>query len=110
MSENDSALHYGFDLLYDIKTREELDLEIERLSVRLGGLVKLCKDAGIPNACDPSLGDMAELRSDALRLDWLSLVDNTIGNVQLPTQCVMHHPDSLRDAIDAAMALEVAGK
>ena len=46
------------------------------------------------------------LRLDELRLDWLGLVDNTIGNVQLPTQCVLDHPDSLRDAIDAAMAME----
>lgn len=43
---------------------------------------------------------------DVKRLDWLGDVNNKIGNVQLPTECVLANPHSLRDAIDAAMALD----
>ena len=42
---------------------------------------------------------------DKARLDWLGDPDNAIGNVQLPTECVMQNMGSLRDAIDAAMLL-----
>ena len=44
---------------------------------------------------------------DTARLDWLADPANTIGNVQLPTGCVQAHPESMRAAIDAAMAMEV---
>lgn len=40
---------------------------------------------------------------DAARLDWLADRENAIGNVQLPTECVLAHPESMRAAIDAAM-------
>ena len=40
---------------------------------------------------------------DTARLDWLADRENAIGNVQLPTECVQAHPESLRAAIDAAM-------
>ena len=43
------------------------------------------------------------LKRDKERLDWLAVVDNRIGNVQLPRVCVERNPHSLRDAIDAAM-------
>ena len=46
---------------------------------------------------------IAELRKDMVRLDWLADPKNTIGNVTLPTQHIMDHPDSMRAAIDAAM-------
>lgn len=47
-----------------------------------------------------------EAESDKARLDWLSDRDNTIGNVQLPTMCVMRNLHSLRAAIDDAMTLD----
>jgi len=40
---------------------------------------------------------------DTTRLDWLADKNNLIGNVQLPTSCVMAHLDDLRAAIDMAM-------
>ena len=40
---------------------------------------------------------------DTARLDWLADRENAIGNVQLPTECVLAHPESMRAAIDAAM-------
>ena len=43
---------------------------------------------------------------DTVRLDWLADMENNIGNVQLPTECVQAHPESLRAAIDAAMSME----
>ena len=45
---------------------------------------------------------------DTVRLDWLADRDNHIGNVQLPTECVEQHIDSMRDAIDAAMRIQAA--
>ena len=49
--------------------------------------------------------DLADARADTIRLDWLEDRNNTIGAILLPYECVRYHPDSLRDAIDAAMAL-----
>lgn len=46
---------------------------------------------------------IAELERDAARLDWLADKNQSIGNVQLPTEIVMANLHSLRDAIDAAM-------
>ena len=46
-----------------------------------------------------------EYGADAARLDWLADPDNAIGDVQLPTECVLENMGSLRDAIDAAMNL-----
>lgn len=43
--------------------------------------------------------------ADTLRMDWLADPANTIGNVQLPTQCVTDNVHSLRAAIDDAMKL-----
>lgn len=42
---------------------------------------------------------------DAKRLDWLADPANAVGNVQLPTEAVTANLHSLRDAIDAAMAM-----
>ena len=47
----------------------------------------------------------AELRKDKARIDWLADVDNSIGNVLLPTDIVERNLGSLRDAIDEAMKL-----
>jgi len=45
--------------------------------------------------------------ADSKRLDWLADPGNTIGNVQLPKDCVENNLHSLRDAIDAAMAADI---
>ena len=42
-------------------------------------------------------------KKDAERLDWLADPNNSIGNVQLPTECVIGNAHSLRAAIDDAM-------
>lgn len=47
----------------------------------------------------------AELRKDKARLDWLADVNNSIGNVLLPTDIVERNLHSMRDAIDEAMKL-----
>lgn len=39
-----SNLHYNFNILYDIKTKEELEQEVEYLLHRLQGIRNLCKD------------------------------------------------------------------
>ncbi len=49
---------------------------------------------------------MESLLADKDRLDWLANKDNTIGNVQLPTECVTANIHSLRGAIDAAMQIK----
>lgn len=43
---------------------------------------------------------------DTVRLDWLADRDQHIGNVQLPAECVVCNPHSLRDAIDMAMRMD----
>jgi hypothetical protein len=50
--------------------------------------------------------EVGELRKDRERLDWLADRNNPIGNVQLPTVCVMNNMDSMRGAIDEAMRLD----
>ena len=50
--------------------------------------------------------ELQELRKDKARLDWLADVNNLIGNVQLPHECVKANLDNMRAAIDAAMELE----
>jgi hypothetical protein len=52
----------------------------------------------------------ARMEADARRLDWLADKSQSIGNVQLPRACVERHPDSLRAAIDAAIAANEEGK
>jgi hypothetical protein len=47
--------------------------------------------------------EIQALRKDAERLDWLADPNNSIGNVQLPTECVTENLHSLRAAIDDAM-------
>ena len=50
--------------------------------------------------------DITKGFADTARLDWLADPANKIGKVILPTECVDQHPDSLRDAIDAAMQMQ----
>lgn len=47
-----------------------------------------------------------QLEQDAAMLDWLADRNNPIGNVQLPTECVIDNIDSMRAAIQCAMKLE----
>lgn len=49
--------------------------------------------------------EIARLRKDEKRLDWLADKENQIGNIQLPAECVTRNPHSLRAAIDDAMLL-----
>ena len=76
----------------------EVRAEVERLNeqLRLANI-----DAALSEA------EVADLRADAARLDWLADPGNQIGNVHLPTECVLAHPESMRAAIDAAMRMEV---
>ena len=48
---------------------------------------------------------IAAAMADTRRLDWLADRDQWLGSVELPTECVLAHPDDMRAAIDAAMAL-----
>ena len=54
----------------------------------------------------PISDDEIESLRDAARLDWLADPNNQIGNVQIPTDCVLAHPESMRAAIDMAMRME----
>ena len=47
--------------------------------------------------------EIARLRADAARLDWLADPNTHIGKVLLPMECVLAHPESMRAAIDMAM-------
>ena len=51
------------------------------------------------------IGMVQALQEDKDRLDWLADKDNTIANVQLPSECVYQNIHSLRDAIDAARSI-----
>lgn len=44
---------------------------------------------------------------DAQRIDWLADKTQTVGNVQLPRECVEDNLHSLRDAIDCARRLTI---
>lgn len=48
----------------------------------------------------------ASAAADTARLDWLADPENVIGNVQLPTMCVMNNLHDMRAAIDEAMKLD----
>lgn len=54
--------------------------------------------ANAPRECGESIADTA-------RLDWLADPNNQIGNVQIPIDCVLAHPESMRAAIDMAMRM-----
>jgi len=40
------GLPYSFDFLYDIKTQQQLQEEVDYLAHRLGGIAKLCREYG----------------------------------------------------------------
>lgn len=47
--------------------------------------------------------EVQALKRDKERMDWLADPKNSIGNVQLPIDCVKNNLHSLRGAIDEAM-------
>lgn len=49
--------------------------------------------------------EIEALRADGARLDWLADKDNPIGEVSLPSVCVMRNVGDMRAAIDEAMRL-----
>ena len=53
---------------------------------------------------DALKAELAELRADKRRLDWLADKDNKIGNVSLPT-AIVERTLMLRDSIDLAMQM-----
>ena len=72
-------------------------------------------DAAVVNAVQSLIGKieaqalrLEAAERDAKRIDWLADESNTIGNVELPTDCVMSNLGSLRGAIDSAMAMGAA--
>ena len=50
--------------------------------------------------------EIETLKQDKDRLDWLADRNNKIGNVQLPTECIINNLDSMRGAIDEAMRID----
>jgi hypothetical protein len=83
----------------ELLRRHEIDLQkIEQLK---DGCVKL-------NFEIDSLAEKLRLCADKARIDWLADTDNQIGNVTLPSECVLANSHSLRAAIDAAMQIAKA--
>ena len=66
------------------------------------------QDAGVksyePNTTTIPTAKYEQLKADAELLDWLSDKNQNIGNVELPTECVVQNLHSLRDAIRCAKA------
>lgn len=56
------------------------------------------------------IDELDELRKDKARLDWLADTSQSIGNIMLPRICVERNLDSMRKAIDCAMAMDKAEK
>lgn len=48
--------------------------------------------------------------ADSYRIDWLADVNQSIGNVMLPMECVTNNLGSLRAAIDMAMRLDALSR
>ena len=48
MNSEHESLGYVYDLLYDIKTKEQLINEVDYLVERLSGIAKLCRQDGYP--------------------------------------------------------------
>ena len=99
-----AAREAGESIAATVAALWEARAEIERLreTVRLADI-----DAALTTAeANDLTAEVQRLRADAARLDWLADPGNHIGNVQLPTECVLAHPESMRAAIDAAMRME----
>jgi len=89
------------------RTIEKLERELAEASKMLYRLARPffpSEGATIEDENTRLRAEIELLRKDGARLDWLADPKNTIGNVTLPRQHIMDHPDSMRAAIDAAMA------
>lgn len=80
------------------------DMSLATLSVT----EQASRDAEFIAAFNPSVAQELILRlrdaeQDGRRIDWLADLNNNIGNVQLPAECVLNNLHSLRAAIDEAM-------
>lgn len=60
----------------------------------------------MPAALQAITAALREGCQDKARLDWLADRNNQIGNVQLPTMCVMNNMQDMRAAIDEAMQID----
>lgn len=61
---------------------------------------------GFDLACCELQAQVDLKNKDTIRIDWLADVNQSVGNVMLPTVCVYQNLHSLRAAIDMAMQLE----
>jgi hypothetical protein len=89
------------------RTIEKLERELAEASKMLYRLARPffpSEGATIEDENTRLRAEIELLRKDGARLDWLADPKNTIGNVTLPRQHIMDHPDSMRAALDAAMA------
>ena len=68
------------------------------------------KDTTAGNAYTILSAEVRRLQADKRRIDWLSDRNNTLGQVLLPTACVVENPSDMRAAIDMAMGLSCAEK
>lgn len=86
----------------------EIDTHINNVCLAngLSELEVYGNDYGVPTIEDKVDSLVKLLKKDKVRMDWLADPENNIGNVQIPTECVLNHLDSMRDAIDEAMKLE----
>jgi hypothetical protein len=88
------------------RTIEKLERELAEASKMLYRLARPffpSEGATIQDENTRLRAEIELLRKDKARLDWLADPKNTIGNVSLPRQHIMDHPESMRAAIDAAM-------
>lgn len=81
-------------------------LRTEAALVAKNGITRNLKRTRIAKLMIECADALAGAEADKARLDWLADRENTIGNVQLPTMCVMNNMSSLRGAIDEAMRLD----
>jgi hypothetical protein len=81
-------------------------LRTEAVLVAKNGITSNLKRTRIAKLMIECADALAGAEADKARLDWLADRENGIGNVQLPTMCVMNNLHSLRDAIDEAMRLD----
>lgn len=86
-------------------TRPEIAMwqEIERLTVKLSAMT--AEHTAMTIQARDAREAQRQFRADTARLDWLADPNNQIGNVQIPIDCVLAHPESMRAAIDMAMRM-----
>jgi|688.fasta_scaffold101027_8 hypothetical protein len=90
---------------------DELLAEIDQCCQRFNGgfMIESSEAIGLVSEIRRLRAENEALRGDKALLDWLADPENEIGNVQLPTKCVMENMGSLRDAIRQAMQSNTEG-